>query len=203
MLARLDPVDPVHPGTILNNKRIETSKIMTKIRQGLFALTLFVLALTVNAQAQTQTYSLVNGDQMTPASVFVDLTGTRTYIGGFVNGQVIASTTTVFTLSVAFTEIGLVEGSPGVYSGAILAPNSSFAITQSVGRKSVSTSGMIDAGTVIYSLTPEGRAEIISIESDNLTIWEGKNKSRQQVGTGTLDYGTVAAGAGTMQLNFF
>ena len=176
---------------------------MTKIKQGLFALSLFVLALTTSAQAQTQTYSLVNGDSLTPASPFVDLSGVKTYIGGFVNGQVIANTTTTFTLSVAFREVGPVEGSPGVYIGSVVAPNSSFAVTQSVGRKSVTTSGSIDAGTVTYSLTPEGRADIISIESDNLTIWQGKNKSRIAVGNGTLDYGTVAAGAGTMVLNFF
>ena len=176
---------------------------MMKIRQGLFALSLFVLALTISVQAQTQTLSLVNGDSLTPASPFVDLTGAKTYFGGFVNGQVVSSTVTTFTLSVAFKEIGPVEGAPGVYSGSIVAPNSSFAVTQSVGRKSVTTSGTIDSGIVTYSLTPEGRAEIISIESDNLTIWEGKNKSRTQAGNGTLDYGTVADGAGTLVLNFF
>jgi hypothetical protein len=176
---------------------------MMKIGQGLFALTLFVLALTVSAKAQTQTYSLVNGDSLTPASPFVDGTGAKTYFGGFINGQVIAGTTTTFTFSVAFREIGPVDGVPGVYSGSVVAPNSSFAVTQHVGRKSVTTSGSIDAGTVTYSLDANGRAEIISIESDNLTIWQGKNKSRTQAGTGTLDYGTVAAGAGTMVLNFF
>lgn len=174
-----------------------------KIKQGLFALSLFVLGLTMSAQGQTQTLSLVNGDSLTPASPFVDLSGVKTYIGGFVNGQVVASTTTTFTLSVAFREIGPLEGSPGIYTASIVAPNSSFAVTQAVARKSVTTSGSIDAGTVTYSLTPEGRAEIISIQSDNLTIWEGKNKSRRQVGNGTLDYGTVADGAGTMVLNFF
>ena len=176
---------------------------MIKIGQGFFALSLFLLALTISAQAQTQTYSLVNGDSLMPASPVVDLTGAKTYFGGFINGQVIANTTTTFTLSVAFKEIGPVEGQPGVYSGSVVAPNSSFAVTQSVGRKSVTTSGSIDSGTVTYSLTPEGRAEIISIESDSLSIWEGKNKTRRQVGNGTLDYGTVADGSGTLVLNFF
>src|SRR5687768_15788318 len=170
---------------------------MIKIGQGLFALTLFVLALTISAQAQTQTYSLVNGDQLTPASPFVDGTGVKTYFGGFINGQVVADTTTTFTLSVAFREIGPVEGVPGVYSGSVVAPNSSFAVTRQAGRKSVSTSGSIDVGTVTYSLDADGRAYVISIESDNLTIWEGKNKNRRAVGNGTLDYGTVAAGSGT------
>jgi hypothetical protein len=176
---------------------------MRKIRQGFFALSLFVLALTVSAQAQTQTLSLVNGDSLAPASPFVDLTGAKTYFGGFVFGQVIAGTPTTFSFSIAFKEIGPVDGVPGVYSGTIVAPNSSFAVTQAVGRKSVATSGTIDGGTVTYTLTPEGRAEIISIESDSLTIWEGKNRSRRQVGNGTLDYGTAAAGAGTLVLNFF
>jgi len=175
---------------------------MIKIGQGLFALTLFVLALTNSAQAQTQTYSLVNGDQLTPASGFVDLYGVKTYFGSFVNGQVLATTTTTFTFSVAFREIGPVEGSPGVYTGSVVAPNSSFAITQHVGRKSVTTSGSIDFGTVTYSVDADGRAEIISIVSGDLTIWEGKNKTRRAVGTGTLDYGTVAAGSGTLVLNF-
>src|SRR5688500_18793617 len=114
---------------------------MMKIGQGFFALTLFVLALTISSQAQTQTYSLVNGDQLTPASAFVDLSGVKTYFGGFVNGQVLANTTTTFTFSVAFREIGPVEGAPGIYSGSVVAPNSSFAVTQHVGKKSVTTSG--------------------------------------------------------------
>ena len=177
---------------------------MTKIRQGLIGLTLFVLTLTVSGQAQTQsTVTRVNGSSLSPASSFIDVTGVRTYFGGFVHGQVVASTPATFTFSVAFREIGPVEGSPGIFSGSIVAPNSSFAVTQAVGRKSVTTSGTIDAGTVTYSLNPDGRAEIISIDSDNLTIWEGKNRRRTAVGNGTLDYGTVAAGAGTMVLNFF
>ena len=177
---------------------------MMKIKQGFFALTLFVLALATSAQAQTtQTHSLYNGDTLGLASGFVDSTGVRTYFGGFVNGQVVASTTTTFTFSVGFREIGPVEGAPGVYSGSIAAPSSTFAVTKAVGRKSVTTSGTIDSGTVTYSIDAYGRAEIISLESDSVTIWEGKNRSRRQVGNGTVDYGTVAAGAGTMVLNFF
>ena len=175
-----------------------------KIKHGFFALTLFVLAFSVSAKAQTQsTLTLINGDSLTPASSFVDPTGAKVYFGGLVFGQVVASTTTTFTFSVAFREIGPVEGSPGIYSGSVMAPNSSFAVTRSVGRKSVTTSGTVDDGTVTYSLTPEGRAEIISIASDNLTIWQGKNRNRTAVGNGTLDYGTATAGSGTMVLNFF
>jgi hypothetical protein len=188
---------------LIKKQRIEDLNIMIKIRQGFFALSLFVLALTIGAQAQTQTLSLVNGDSLTPASAFVDLTGAKTYVGGFVTGQVTASTVTTFTFSVTFKEIGLVAGTTDIYQGSIVAPNSSFAVTQASGRKSVTTSGTIDTGTVTYSLTPDGRADIISIESDGLTIWEGKNKSRRAVGNGTLDYGTVVGGTGTMVLNFF
>ena len=111
----------------------------------------------------------------------------------------------VATFSLAFRDAGLADPLvPGVYSGTILAPNSSFSVTETVtsGRKSqsVSTSGTIDAGTVTYSLTADGRAEIISIVSGNLTVWEGKSRKRTAVGSGSLDYGTSAPGAGTLTL---
>ena len=176
---------------------------MIKIGKAFFALTLLVLAVSASVQGQTQTYSLVNGDSLAPASSFIDSNGVKTYFGGFVIGQVSAAAPTTFSFSVAFTEVGPVEDSPGVYSGSIVAPNSSFAVTQSTGRKSVSTSGSIDRGTVFYTLTPEGRAEVVGIQSDSLTVWEGKNKNRRAVGDGTLEYGTVVEGSGTLVLNFF
>jgi hypothetical protein len=54
---------------------------------------------------------------------------------------------------------------------------------------------------VTYKVT-DGRAEIISIVSNSLTIWEGKGKRRAATGNGTLDYGTSAEGVGTIVLNF-
>jgi hypothetical protein len=45
-------------------------------------------------------------------------------------------------------------------------------------------------------------ADIISVTSGNLTVWEGKNKSRRAVGNGMLNYGTAIEGSGTMTLFF-
>jgi hypothetical protein len=75
-------------------------------------------------------------------------------------------------------------------------------VNQGSGRKTVSTSGSIDSGTVTYRLTQEGLADIISVSSNSLTVWEGKNKRRTAVGTGTLDYGTSVEGSGTLTLSF-
>jgi hypothetical protein len=90
----------------------------------------------------------------------------------------------------------------GIYGGDILSPYNSFAVTEASGRKSISTSGTIDAGTVTYRLTADGRAEIFSVTSNNLTVWEGKNKRRTAMGTGTLNYGPAADDSGTMTLSF-
>ena len=174
-----------------------------KIRNGVLTLLLFVLAAYGATYGQTtRTYSLANGDQLMPSSSIVDSSGVPTYFGGAINGSVTnVSAPAVFTLSIAFRESGVVDAAAGIYSGIILAPNSTFAITESARRKSVSTSGSVDGGTVTYRLI-DGRAEIISVVS-SLTVYEGKNKSRRAVGTGTLDYGTSAEGSGTMVLNFF
>jgi hypothetical protein len=90
----------------------------------------------------------------------------------------------------------------GIYSGFIVPPTSSFSVSEVSGRKSVSTSGTVDSGAVTYRLTPDGRADVISIVSSGLTVWEGKSKTRRAVGYGTVDYGTAAEGAGTMVLYF-
>jgi hypothetical protein len=121
-------------------------------------------------------------------------------MGGLVAGPLEGTTPGTYTLSVTFRSTGVVDPVAGVYSGVILSPYSSFVVTQSSGRKSVSTSGTIDSGTVSYRVTPEGLAEIISVVSDNLTVWEGKNKRRTVVGHGTLNYGTTAGVSGTIVL---
>jgi hypothetical protein len=179
------------------------------MKKAFFALSLLMLlALATAASAQTtRTLTLSQGDTITPASPVTDATGATTYFGAFVNARVAGTSPGVATFSLAFSDAGLVDPLvPGVYSGTILAPNSSFAVTETVisGRKtqSVSTSGTIDAGTVTYSLTADGRAEIISIVSGNLTIWEGKNRTRRAVGFGSLDYGTATPDAGTLTLVF-
>jgi hypothetical protein len=173
-----------------------------KIRNGLLALLLFVLGAAGAASGQTRTLSLSNGDSLTPASPFVDASGGTTYFGGFINGQVASSSPATFTFSITFTATGVIDEAAGIYGGTIVAPNSSFAVTESSSRKSITTSGSIDAGTVTYRLI-DGRAEIISVVSSNLTISEGKNRRRTTVGSGTLEYGTVEEGSGTMTLNFF
>ena len=161
------------------------------------------LFLSSHAAAQTtRTLSLSQGDTFTPASRFVDPAGVTTYFGGFVIGQVAGTTPGTFTFSLAFQETGLIDPTNGIYSGLIISPNSSFSVTEVSGRRSVSTSGSIDSGTVTYRLTADGRAEIISVVSGNLTVWEGKNRRRRAVGHGTLDYGTSAEGVGTMVLYF-
>src|SRR5687768_4093579 len=158
-----------------------------KIKSRIFALSLFILSAVCAANAQTQTLSLVNGDSLTPASGFVDPSGVRVFYGGFVNGQVVAASPATFTFSVAFRESALINAEEGIYSGTIIAPNSSFAVTTTSGRKSTTTSGTINSGTVTYRLTADNRADLISIVSTDLTIWEGQNKRRIAVGTGTLD----------------
>ena len=175
---------------------------MKKVTLALSLLMLLALATAASAQT-TRTLTLSQGDTITPASPITDATGATTYFGAFVNARVAGTSPGVATFSLAFSDAGLVDPLvPGVYSGTILAPNSSFAVTETVGRKSVSTSGTIDAGTVTFSLTADGRAEIISIVSGNLTIWEGKSRRRTAVGFGSLDYGTAAPDAGTLTLVF-
>ena len=170
----------------------------------LFAAAVF-LSLGGPAAAQsTRTFSLTRGDTMVPASPgIVDPSGATAYHGGLVAGQVEGTTPGTFTLSITFRSTGVIDQAAGVYGGEIVSPYSSFVVTQGSGRKSVSTSGMIDAGKVTYRLTPYGMADIISVTSDNLTVWEGKNKSRRAVGNGTLNYGTAVEGSGTIALIFF
>ena len=165
------------------------------------AAVLFSLSSSAAAQT-TRTYSLTRGDTITPAVPSVDPSGTTTYYGVMVAGQVEATNLTTFTLSVTFRNTGVVDSAAGIYSGTIVSPFSSFVVTQSSGRKSVSTSGRIDAGSVTYRVTPDGFAEIISVVSGNLSVWEGKNKNRRVVGYGMLDYGTSVEGSGTMVLTF-
>ena len=164
----------------------------------LFTAVIF-LSLSSQAAAQTtRTYTLSNGDTVSPASPGIDLSGATTYYSGLVVGQVQGATAGTFTLSVAFRpDPNAVNTVPGVYTGQIVAPYSSFSVTQASGRKSVSTSGTIESGTVTYSIMPDGRAEIISVVSNSLLVWEGKNKSRRIVGSGTLNY---ADGSGTLTL---
>ena len=172
----------------------------------IFAAALFAVAVTILlsspvAAQTTRTFSLGPSSTITPASPGFDASGVPTYFGGLVAGQVVAANPTTFTLSVAFRSTGVIDPEAGIYGGEILTSPaySSFAVTEASGRKSVSTSGSIDAGTVTYRLTADNRAEIISVVSNNLTVWEGRNKRRTAVGTGTLNYGP---GAGTITLTF-
>jgi hypothetical protein len=176
---------------------------MFSTKKGLAALTLLLLlALAGSASAQTtRTYSLVQGGTHIAASPF-DLNGSREYHGALVMGQVAGATPTTFTFSLAFRETGVVDPAAGIYGGVILPPTSSFSVSELSGRKSVTTSGTIDSGAVTYRLTPDGRAEIVSLVSSDLTVWEGRNKSRTAVGHGTVNYGTSAEGAGTLVLYF-
>lgn len=178
---------------------------MITIKKGFSALLLFtLLILTGSAFAQsTRTLSLTQGDTQTPAMPAVSPTGEITYYSGFVMGRVTSVNPTTFSLLLSFKGTGLIDPVNGIYSGTIISPSSSFAVTEAVGRKSVSTSGTIDFGSLTYRLLPDGRADIISVSSNNLTIWEGKNSKRRAVGNGTIDYGTITEGAGTMVLNFF
>ena len=177
---------------------------MFSTKKGLPALSLLLLlTLAGSASAQTtRTYSLVQGGTHIAASPFVDVSGSTTYHGALVMGQVAGATAASFSFSLTFRETGLVDPAAGVYSGAILPPTSSFSVSDLSGRKSVTTSGTIDSGTVTYRLTPDGRAEVISVVSSALTVWEGKNKSRTAVAHGTVNYGTSAEGAGTLVLYF-
>lgn len=172
------------------------------LRTALF-LAAVSLLLSIPALAQnTRTFSLIRGGTLMPASPSFDPSGTTVYMGGLVGGQVEGTTPATFTFSVAFKNTGVVDSVAGIYSGEIIPPFNSFAVTESYGRKSVSTSGTIDAGVVTYRLTQDGWAEIISITSNNLTIWQGKNRRRTAVGYGTLEYGVSAEGVGTMTLYF-
>ena len=172
--------------------------------KGLYVLPLimlFMLAGSASGQT-TRTYSLTQGDTHIPASPLVYPDGSTTFHGAFVIGQVVSSVPATFTFSFGFRDTGVIDPVAGIYGGEILPPMSNFSVTELSGRKSVSTSGTIDSGTVTYRLTPDGRAEIISLVSNDLTVWEGKNKTRRAVGRGTVDYGTSAEGAGTLVLNF-
>jgi hypothetical protein len=178
---------------------------MFAIKKGLLALPLLLLlTLAGSASGQTtRTFSLSQGDTLTPGSPFVDATGATTYHGTFITGRVDGATPGTFTFSFAFRATGVIDPVAGVYGGVIVPPSSTFSVSEISGRKSVSTSGTIDSGAVTYRLTPDGRADVISIVSSGLTVWEGRNKTRKAVGYGTLDYGTSAEGAGTMVLYFY
>jgi hypothetical protein len=177
---------------------------MFSMKKSLPALTLLLLlTLAGSASAQTtRTYSLVQGGTQVAASPFVDLNGSTTYHGALVIGQAAGTTPTTFTFSLAFRATGLIDPLAGIYGGVILPPTSSFSVSELSGRKSVTTSGTIDSGAVTYRLTSDGRAEIVSVVSSALTVWEGRNKSRKAVAHGTVDYGTAAEGAGTLALYF-
>jgi hypothetical protein len=181
------------------------TKIMITIKKGFSALLLFMLLMLAgSASAQsTRMLTLSQGDTQTPAMPVTNLNGETTYYSGFVMGRVNATNPTTFSFLLSFKGGDLIDQTAGIYSGTIISPSSSFAVTEAVGRKSISTSGSIDSGYVTYRLLPDGRADIISVVSNSLTIWEGKNSKRRKVGDGTLEYGTVTEGAGTMVLNFF
>ena len=170
---------------------------MLSKKKGLPALTLLLLlALAGSASAQTaRTYSLVQGGTHVAASPFVGLDGSTTYHGALVIGQTAAAAPTTFTFSLAFRATGVIDPAAGIYGGVILPPSSSFSVSELSARKSVTTSGTIDSGAVTYRLTPDGRAEVVSIVSSGLTIWEGKNRTRRAVG-----YGTAAAGDSSASL---
>lgn len=177
---------------------------MIMIKKGFSALLLFMLlTLAGSASAQsTRTLTLNNGDTQTPAMPVTSLTGETTYYSGFVMGSVTSTNPTTFSFLLSFRDVDF-DPTASIHSGTIISPSSSFAVTEAVGRKkSITTSGSIDSGTVTYRLTADGRADIISV-SGALTIWEGKNSKRRAVGNGTIEYGTVTEGAGTMWLNFF
>jgi hypothetical protein len=162
-----------------------------------------ILSLGGTAAAQsTRTYSLINGDTLSPASPSYDPSGAPAYSGGLVAGQLAGGAGGVFTLSITFRGTGAIDPDAGIYGGEIVSPFSSFVVTENSGRKSVSTSGSIDAGTLTYRLTPDGRAEILSVVSGGLTVWKGQNKRRTAVGQGTLRYGADAEGTGTIVLTF-
>ena len=172
------------------------------MKKAIFALSLLmILTLAGSASAQTvRNLTLSGGNNVAPAFAVADATGATTFYGGFVTGRVEGATPGVFSLSLTFRDTGLLDPMTGLYGGAIIPPTGSFSVTEAVGRKSVATSGTIDAGAVTYRLTADGRAEIVSVVSGSLTVWSGKNSKRRAVGNGTLDYGTLAPGAGTMSL---
>lgn len=174
------------------------------IAVALFAAAVSLLFSSSAAAQSTRTFLLTRGDTMTPASPgLVDPSGATMYHGGLVAGQVEGTTPGMFSLSVTFRSTGVIDPVAGIYGGEIVSPYSSFVVNQGTGRKSVSTSGTIDAGTVTYRLTDYGMADIISVTSDNLTVWEGKNRTRRAVGNGTLNYGTAIEGSGTIELFFY
>jgi hypothetical protein len=175
------------------------------LKKGFSALLLFmVLMLAGSASAQSvRTLTLSQGDTQNPAMPAVSPTGEITYYSGFVTGRVTATNVTTFNFLLTFKGRTLIDPAAGIYSGTIVSPSSSFSVTEAVGRKSISTSGSIDSGAVTYRLLPDGRADILSVTSDSLTIWEGRNSKRKMVGNGILRYGTVTEGEGTMVLNLF
>ena len=180
---------------------------MIMIKKGFSALLLLMLlALANSAYAQsTRTLELSQGYTHTPAMAVTNLTGEVTYHNGFVMGSVTNTTNpTTFSFLLSFKDAVLIDSAAGIYSGTIISPSSSFAVTESVSRKkSTTTSGTIDSGSVTFRFLPDGRADIISVVSDSLSLWEGRNSKRRKVGSGTVDYGTVMEGEGTMVLNFF
>lgn len=160
----------------------------------------FFLSLNASVNAQTRTFSLTRGDMIAPAVASVDpTTGAVTYHGGLVAGQVNGIAGNTFTLSITFRSTGVIDATNGIYSGVVVSPFSSFAISESAGRKTVQTSGTIDTGNVTYRVDANGLAEIITV-TGNLTVWEGKNKNRRAVAYGIVDYGTTTEGVGTINL---
>src|SRR5687767_3773067 len=156
---------------------------MIMIKKGFSALLLFML-LTFAGSASAQSareLTLSNGDTQTPAMPVTSLTGETTYYSGFVMGTVTSTNPTTFSFLLSFKDAVLIDSTAAIYSGIIISPSSSFAVTEAVGRKkSITTSGSLDSGTVTYRLTPDGRADIISV-SGAVTIWEGKNSKRRAV----------------------
>lgn len=178
------------------------------MKRSLLMAALFLAAIffSLNSPAvaqTTRTFSLSAGDTLMPASPGLEQGGMPTYSGGLVGGQATSTSTGPFTLSLTFQSTGVIDSVAGIYGGEIVSPFSSFVVNQSSGRKSVSTSGSINSGTVTYRLTPQGFAEVISVTSNDLTVWEGKNKQRRAVGSGTLDYGSAVEGSGTLTLLLF
>jgi hypothetical protein len=191
------------PRAILIFQKLGDIKMIT-IKKTFSALLLFVLLAIANSASAQSTRNLLlsQGDTQTPAMPAVGLDGEITYYSGFVMGRVNSTNPTTFSFLLTFKSTGLIDPAAGIYGGSIISPSSSFAVTEAVGRKSVSTTGTIDSGYVTYQLLPDGRADIITV-TGNLTIWEGKNSKRKAVGNGTIQYGTETEGAGTMVLNFF
>ena len=125
------------------------------------------------------------------------LTGAVTYYNGYVTGTASGDINGSFVLSVAFTGGQPVDAAAGIYSGTVLYPNSSFSLTSG---KNNSMSGTINSGLVTYQVNPDGTARILSLSGAALTVQGGKGAYNKATGTGTAEYGTVTAGAGTITL---